>query len=348
MTPPAALLTAALIGAAGCGGASGAPPSAETGVAEAAAGITAGEMRSHVAYLASDELRGRNAPSPGLDAAADYLARSFRELGLAPAGVAGGYRQPFPLGPSGPEPGAPPDSAPNVIALLPGSDPVLSDEYVVISAHFDHVGVGRPVAGDSIYNGADDNGSGTAALIEVAEAFASLAQRPARSLVFLAVSAEEKGLLGSAYYAANPTVPRDGIVANLNVDMIGGNAPDSIVVIGQEYSSLGPLVREVAERNAESLGLTVAADLWPEERFFFRSDHYNFARMEIPALFFFAGTHEHYHRPSDEADTVDYDKATRVARLIFRTGHAIAAAAAPPEWTRQGLAEVRGLTGGPQ
>lgn len=236
------------------------------------------------------------------------------------------------------------DRAPNVVAVLRGSDPELRDTYVVFSAHMDHVGVGRPDAtGDSIYNGADDDASGTSALVEIAEAFASLPTRPARSVMFLAVSGEEKGLLGSQWYSDHPTVPVERIVANVNMDMIARNAPDTIVVIGQEYSSLGPLVREVA-RERSGLRLAVAEDQWPEERFFFRSDHFNFARKEIPALFFFAGVHEDYHRPSDELETVDADKAARVARLAFYTAHAIASDRTAPRWTEQGLREVRALT----
>jgi Zn-dependent M28 family amino/carboxypeptidase len=233
---------------------------------------------------------------------------------------------------------------PNVAAIIRGSDPELRDEYVVFSAHMDHVGVGTADAtGDSIYNGADDDASGTAALVEVAEAFAALEEPPARSLLFLVVSGEEKGLLGSRYFSDHPTIPLESIVANINVDMIARNAPDSVVVIGQEYSSLGPLVRTVASQNAV-LGLTVVPDPWPEERFFFRSDHFNFARKEIPALFFFAGVHEDYHRPSDEVDKIDADKAARVARLIFYTAHAIADDASAPEWTEVGLTEIRALT----
>jgi Zn-dependent M28 family amino/carboxypeptidase len=236
--------------------------------------------------------------------------------------------------------------APNVIGILPGSDPELRDSYVVFSAHFDHVGVGRPdAAGDSIYNGADDNASGTSGLLEVARAFASLPKAPARSLVFLAVSGEEKGLLGSEYYSDHPTVPLEKIVANINVDMIGRNAADSIVVIGQEYSTLGPLVQEVAAAHPE-LGLTVAQDIWPEQRFFFRSDHYNFARKDIPALFFFAGVHEDYHRPSDHVEKIDTDKTARVARLIFYTAYEIANRSTAPAWSEQGLREVRALTSG--
>jgi len=237
--------------------------------------------------------------------------------------------------------------APNVVAVLPGSDPVLRDTYVVFSAHMDHVGIGSPDAsGDSIYNGADDNASGTAALLEVAQAFAALEERPARSLIFLAVSGEEKGLLGSRAFANDPPVPIGSIVANINMDMIGRNSPDSIVAIGLDYSSLGPLAQEVARTHAGDLRLTVAPDPWPEERLFFRSDHFNFAAKEIPAIFFFAGLHEDYHRPSDHVEKIDADKAARVARLVFYLGHRIATDPEPPQWTEQGLAEVRALTGG--
>lgn len=233
---------------------------------------------------------------------------------------------------------------PNVVAILPGRDPDLRDTYVVLSAHMDHVGIGvADAAGDSIYNGADDDASGTSALVEVAEAFAALSERPRRSIVFLAVSGEEKGLLGSRWFTDHPTIALDAVVANLNVDMIGRNAPDSIVVIGMEYSSLGPWVRRVAAERGE-LGLSVVPDPWPEERFFFRSDHYNFARKEIPALFFFAGVHEDYHRPSDEVAKIDGDKAARVARLIFHTARAIAESDSPPRWDPRGLSEVRALT----
>jgi hypothetical protein len=235
-------------------------------------------------------------------------------------------------------------TAPNVVAMLRGSDPALADTYVVFSAHMDHVGTGTAnAAGDSIYNGADDDASGTSALVEMAQAFSLLQNAPRRSLLFLNVSGEEKGLLGSRWFSDHPTVPVDRIVADVNMDMIARNAPDSIVVIGQEYSSLGPLVQRVAAEHPE-LGLTVSADLWPEERFFFRSDHFNFARLEIPSLFFFAGVHEDYHQPSDELATLDLDKAARVARLAFWTAHAIADSPEAPTWTTQGLEEVRALT----
>ena len=233
---------------------------------------------------------------------------------------------------------------PNVVGLLRGSDPELRDTYVVLSAHFDHLGVGRPDAtGDSIYNGADDDASGTSVMVEVAQALAALGQRPRRSIVFLAVSGEEKGLLGSEWYSDHPTVPLDAMIANINIDMVGRNAPDSIVVIGQEYSSMGATLDNVAARHAD-LGLTVAEDIWPEQRFFFRSDHFNFARKEIPALFFFAGIHEDYHRPSDEVGGIDLDKVTRVGRMVFYLTHEIADSRREPVWDPEGLETVRALT----
>ncbi len=309
--------------------------------AAAAATITAGEMRDHIAYIASDALRGRDTPSPGLDSAAAYLVREFQRLGLRGGAENGAFIQRYPLRPKG-------NLAPNVVAIFPGSDPTLRNEYVVLSAHMDHVGVGRPVRGDSIYNGADDDASGTSALLEVAEAFASLAEgvRPARSILFLAVSGEEKGLLGSEYYSDHPTVPLESIVANVNMDMIGRNETDGVVVIGKNYSSLGAVVEQVAAEHRQLIGLTAGDDRWPNERFFFRSDHFNFARKEIPAIFFFAGTHEDYHEPSDEVERLDVDKAARVARMIFLTTHSIATTPQRPTWSAQGLAEVRRMTGG--
>lgn len=327
--------------------ASGQANSPGTGVAT----ITPADMRARIAFLASDELKGRNTPSPGLEAAAAYIADEFKSFGLQPAGDNGTYLQRYPYvararrGAAAP---VNPDTAypPNVVAILPGSDPALKDTYVVFSAHMDHVGVGQPDAkGDSIYNGADDDASGTSAVVEVAQAFASLpeAQRPKRSMVFLLVSGEEKGLLGSAWYADHPTVPLEKIVANVNIDMIARNSPDTVVAIGNEYSSLGPLVASIARQRPE-LGFTVVPDLWPEERFFFRSDHFNFARKEIPAIFFFAGVHADYHKPSDEIDTVDTDKAARIAKLVYYLADAIGNDPNPPKWTPEGLEAVRALT----
>jgi hypothetical protein len=233
--------------------------------------------------------------------------------------------------------------APNVIAVLPGSDPALRNEYVVVSAHMDHVGVGRPVNGDSIYNGADDDASGTTGLLEVAQALSMMRERPRRSVIFLHVSGEEKGLLGSAWFSDHPTVPLAQIVANVNVDMIGRNNPDSVVVIGKNYSSLGQTANRIGAAHPE-LRLTLADDIWPQENFFFRSDHYNFARKEVPSIFFFSGVHADYHQPSDEVEKIDTDKAARISRMVLYLVNDIANAPERPRWDPKGLEEVRSMT----
>lgn len=230
---------------------------------------------------------------------------------------------------------------PNVVAMLPGSDPVLRDSYVIVTAHFDHVGVGAAdEAGDSIFNGADDDASGTAAVLEIAEAMAALPEAPARSVLFLAVSGEEKGLLGSMAYAeAPPMIEIDDIVANVNMDMIGRNAPDTVIGIGQEYSSLEGVLQQVVADHPD-LGLNVILDPEPEKNFFFRSDQLAFIKEGIPAVFFTTGEHEDYHQQSDEPETIDNDKAARVARLGFYLTYAIASTPEAPEWTDEGWAKV--------
>ena len=232
----------------------------------------------------------------------------------------------------------------NTIGWIEGSDPDLRGEFVVFTAHMDHVGVGRPVDGDSIYNGADDDASGTAAIIELAQAFASLETPPRRSLVFLTVSGEERGLLGSGWYAENPLFPLGATVANLNIDMIGRNWRDTVVAIGANESTLGTTLRQTLREHPE-LGLEMIDDPWPEENFYFRSDHYNFARKGVPVLFFFTGTHEDYHGPNDEPDRILYDKTARITRLIFHLGQRIADAEQRPEWDPAAYRRVVGGSG---
>ena len=220
---------------------------------------------------------------------------------------------------------------------------------MVLTAHFDHVGVGSPDAsGDSIFNGADDDASGTAAIVEIAEAFASLDTPPARSVLFLLVSGEEKGLLGSKAWVADPTIDDVGsIVANVNMDMVGRDPlPDTVIGIGQEYTSLEGVLQGIVEDRPE-LNLTVILDPKPEEQYFFRSDQLPFIENGIPAVFFTTGEHEDYHKQSDEAESIDADKAARVARLGFYLAWEIANSATAPEWTDEGRERVdRMLQGG--
>jgi Predicted aminopeptidases len=231
--------------------------------------------------------------------------------------------------------------------MIRGSDPRLRDEYIVFTAHLDHVGIGREVNGDTIYNGAVDNASGVAALLESARAWAALPQRPRRSIVFLAVTAEEVGLLGADYYANHPTVPGDNIVANVNVDSVGAFYPlHDIVVLGGEHSTMG----EVAARVGQQMGLALSADPMPEQNFFVRSDHYAFVRRGIPAMVCFAGLNSgdsdksgdaifrewlrtHYHRPSDDMKQhYDFTAAARFTEFHFRVALEVAQAAERPSW----------------
>jgi hypothetical protein len=224
----------------------------------------------------------------------------------------------------------------NVVAVWEGSDPVLKTEYVALGAHYDHVGRGCPPAGeDTICNGADDDGSGTTALLSMAEALAKAPTRPKRSILFVWHAGEEKGLWGSRYFTEYPTVPINQIVTQLNIDMIGRSkkegdtnprnreltGPDGVYVIGSTMMSteLGELVNTV---NKSFLNLTYDTkydDPNDPNRFFSRSDHYNYARKGIPIIFFFDGVHEDYHRPGDTAEKIDYVKMEKITRTIYMT-----------------------------
>ncbi len=286
--------------------------------------ITAAEIRSLVSAIADDSMRGRLTPGPALDELASYAIALFQAAGLGP-GLPTGFRQTF---------NAAGAQSPNVVAVLPGSDPLLRAEHVVFVAHMDGIGtaaggIGCSAAGaDSICNGADDNASGTAAVLALARAFGGLTPRPRRSLLFLLVSGEEWGLVGSEYYVAHPSVPLAQTVAAINFDMISRNAPDSLLVIGADLSTLGPLVAATAQAHPE-LGLRTAALPWP----YGGSDHIPFGSAGVPTLAFFTGLHADYHRPSDEVARTDPDKEARIVRLAFYAALAIANAAERPAWT---------------
>ena len=239
----------------------------------------------------------------------------------------------------------------NVVAVFEGSDPVLRDEYVALGAHYDHVGIGVPVNGDAIYNGADDDGSGTTALLGMAEALAKARVRPKRSVLFVWHAGEEKGLWGSRYFTEHPTLPLAKIVTQINIDMIGRSkkagdtnprnnslsGPNEIYVIGSKMMSteLGDLVAGV---NQQYLKLTYDYrydDPADPNRFFFRSDHYNYARHGIPIVFFFDGEHEDYHRPGDSVDKIDFQKMENVARTIYLTLWEVANRPARPKVDKQ-------------
>jgi len=239
------------------------------------------------------------------------------------------------------------ESAPNSIGILEGSDPTLKKEYVLFTAHMDHIGTPSagegctPRGADSICNGADDDGSGTVAVIELAEAFASARERPKRSLVFMTVSGEERGLWGSAYFADHPTVPLADVIADLNIDMVGRNSKDTVAVIGREHSNLGVTLDSVAAAHRE-LNIKPVGDLWPQEGLFFRSDHYNFARKGVPILFFTTGLHPDYHQVSDSPEKIDAEKEARFTRLLFHVGLAVANTPQRPRWNPDSYKRIVG------
>jgi len=235
-------------------------------------------------------------------------------------------------------------TAPNTIGMIEGTDPVLKKEYLVYSAHMDHVGMSpasgcQPKGGDSICNGADDDASGTVGVMELAEAYAQKGVRPKRSVLFMTVSGEEKGLWGSQYFSEHPTVPVEQIVADINIDMIGRNWPDTIVAIGKEHSDLGATLNMVTARHPE-LRMAAIDDRWPEENFYFRSDHFNFARKGVPILFFFNGVHPDYHQVSDSPDKIDTEKLSRIAQLVFYLGQEIANAPSRPKWNPESYDKI--------
>jgi hypothetical protein len=235
----------------------------------------------------------------------------------------------------------------NVVAVWEGGDPKLKNEYVAVGAHYDHIGICAPGTADPICNGADDDGSGTTALLGMAEALAHARQKPKRSVLFVWHCGEEKGLWGSRYFTDYPTIPLAQVVTQLNIDMIGRSkkdgdtdprnasltGPNQIYVIGSTMMSteLGALSQQV---NKSFLNLTYDVkydDPKDPNRFFFRSDHYNYARKGIPIIFFFDGVHEDYHRPGDEPQKIDYEKMEKVTRTIYMTLWEVANLATRPK-----------------
>lgn len=239
------------------------------------------------------------------------------------------------------------DRSNNVVGMIPGS--VRGDEYIIYTAHWDHLGIGEAVNGDSIYNGAEDNASGVACLLEIAQAFKASRPGPQRSIVFLMVTAEEQGLLGSAYYAANPIFPPAKTVANLNMDALGSYGPTKdLIVIGFGQSQLDDYLTEAAEAQ----GRYIVPDQEPEKGYFFRSDHFNFAKIGIPALYAEGGldssekgkewgtvqkntyTSQRYHKPSDEYRPQDWDLRgmEEDAKLFYEVGYKISGESSFPQW----------------
>jgi len=238
----------------------------------------------------------------------------------------------------------------NVLGLLPGSDPELKKEVVIYSAHYDHLGVGNPVAGDSIHNGALDNATGVSALLNIAAAFTYQQTPPRRSLLFAAVGAEESGLIGSKYYAEHPTFPPGRIAANINMDGLNIFGPTrDVIMVGLGKSSMDDVLKKVADWQ----GRVVKPDQFPEQGFFYRSDQFNFAKIGVPCMYLEAGMEyigkpenfgkemveeyiqKHYHQPSDEiADDWVLTGAVEDVQLMYLVGHIVADQDAMPVWNK--------------
>ncbi len=294
---------------------------------EYARSITAEELKEHLYTFASDEFEGRETGEPGQKKAAEYLKNEYKSLNL-PSPLGGDdYYQEVPTSYFRNGKVKPTE---NVVAFLKGSEK--PEEILVISSHYDHVGMDD--AGN-IYNGADDDGSGTVGVLEIAEAFVQASKdgyTPKRSILFLNVTGEEKGLVGSKFYTDEPIFPLENTVANLNIDMIGRIDPfhkgndNYVYLIGSDKLSTDlHNLSEAVNSKYTNLDLDYKYnDENDPNRFYYRSDHYNFAKNNIPIIFYFNGTHADYHKPTDTPDKIEYELLAKRARLVFLTAWEIA------------------------
>jgi len=299
--------------------------------------------------LAADSMAGRAMGSLGSLMAAGLIAEEFDDAGVEPAGTTGyvqeiaAVRVTLPTGDSrfytAAAAEAFPDSAKtflsdrNLVGIVHGSDPTVADEVIIVGAHFDHIGVGPPVFGDSIYNGADDDASGVVAVLEAARDLAS-GTPPRRSVVFALFTGEEVGGLGSRWYLDHPAVPLDQTVAQLQVEMIGrqddlAGGPGNVWATGYERSTVGATL--------SALGVPVVADPYPDENFFFRSDNVRFAFEGIPAHTLSSfNLHDDYHSPSDDVTRVDFDHLVAAVETVIMAVRALADAPDAPTWNEGG------------
>ena len=297
--------------------------------------ISSDSIQKSLLVLTADSLEGRRTGEPGQKKAAQFLAHYYKELGIGTPPQTTSYFQPIPASFMRNWQMKLKDSE-NVWAYIEGSEK--PEEVLVISAHFDHMGILL----NKIYYGADDNGSGTSAVMEIARVFQSLVKegiRPKRSVLFLHLTGEEFGLFGSQFYTENPPIALEQTIANLNIDMIGRRSAehpttdDYIFLVGSD--KLSQDLHDTAElANAESVNLvldyTFNDDNDPQ-RIYYRSDHYNFAKNNVPAIFFYNGTHDDYHLPSDTFDKIDFPILTKRTQFIFETAWKLVNGKSRPE-----------------
>jgi hypothetical protein len=278
----------------------------------------AAQIADELGTLANDAMQGRGSGTADELRAATYLASELRQIGIAPLGDNGDFIQDVSTTVnfrSGPRPW----HTRNVIGVLPGSDAKLKDQIILLTAHLDHLGVGRPVNGDSIYNGADDDASGCVAVLQLARALANGGSRPKRTVLFIFFGSEETGGQGDQYFLQHSPLPLDHIVANLEFEMIGrpdpSVKPDELWLTGYDRTNLGP---ELARRGAK-----LVADPHPAQQFFRRSDNFALAKRGIIAQTVSSyGLHSDYHRPSDDLAHIDFKHME----------HAITSMVDPVEW----------------
>jgi len=291
--------------------------------------ITAEELKTHLTIVASDEMEGRETGSAGQKKAGEYLIKQYKADGIPAADGAEGYYQKVPAAFMNSQFGEQLPDSENICAFIKGSEK--PDEIVVISAHYDHVGVKN----GKVYNGADDDGSGTVALLEIAQAF-EIAKKngngPKRSVLILHVTGEEHGLHGSRFYSENPLYPLKNTVADVNIDMIGRrddlhpNTNDYVYLIGSDYLSTD-LYTICEEANKKYINTDIDYKYNSKKdpnRFYYRSDHYNFAKNGIPSVFIFNGTHADYHKATDKVEKIEFDALAKRTRLAFAIAWEIA------------------------
>lgn len=303
----------------------------ESIITEFSNSITTSDAKKHVYKLASKEFEGRKTGEKGQKLAAEYLANQYKNFGIKGIYGSENYYQNIPSKAliNKKRKFFPTNDSENVLAFIEGTEK--PDEIVLVSSHYDHEGIKK----GEIYYGADDNASGTSAVLEIAQAF-SIAKKagcgPKRSILFMNFTAEEKGLIGSKYYVANPIYPLKNMVAGLNIDMIGRvnevhkNSPDYVYIIGADRLSTElHKINEMANKSLINLELDYTYNEESDpNRFYFRSDHYNFAKNGIPIIFYFNGVHKDYHKPTDTPDKINYELLVKRAKLVFTTAWEIA------------------------
>lgn len=307
-------VTTALVG---CGGLSS---------SNSADGLNRQNLETHIGFFAADSMQGRRAGSVHELQAAEYLRERFIEYGIAPG--AGGFFQDFPVQGGKFPVGVACENSPsqsgstvlvsqNVIGILAGQGEIVN-QWIVVSAHYDHLGCADANGTVQIFNGADDNASGTAALLEIARVLGSTelsSIRGRRSIMFQAFAAEEPGLLGSSFYMSNPTVPLDSIVAVVNLDMIGRLRNNRLTLSGTTVTSGWESIIE--SHNDDGLLLNY------DDTYLFRGDHWSYLTREVPAIHFFTGPHGEYHTPNDDTGLLDYQGVVSVGNLALRTIRAL-------------------------